>query len=208
MLTGSGFAASELVDLFAGSVDTAVVTTGAQGTFSYSGTIPAGAQPGTLWLTAVGRRSGAAAQASFLVRTDWVQRGFGTAHRGLNPYENTLTPSNVVGIDRAWTVATGDKVDSSPAVVNGIAYFGSNDHTPYAVSADTRNAIWSYATSAPVVSSPAVTPPRTSPWPSSGSSAKRLALARRSDATHPAARTAAIARSRGWAFAIARSGLP
>ena len=39
-----------------------------------------------------------------------------------------------------------DLVDSSPAVVNGVVYVGSNDHKVYALKASTGTKIWSYTT--------------------------------------------------------------
>jgi outer membrane protein assembly factor BamB len=55
-----------------------------------------------------------------------------------------------------WRYTTGGSVMSSPAVVNGTVYVGSNDDNVYALNASTGARIWSYATSAQVFSSPAV----------------------------------------------------
>jgi hypothetical protein len=43
----------------------------------------------------VQRVGGAAAQKAFLVRTDWAQFRFSLKHKGLNPYENVLSPATV-----------------------------------------------------------------------------------------------------------------
>ena len=43
-----------------------------------------------------------------------------------------------------WSYKTGSSVDSSPAVVNGIVYVGSEDHKVYALNAATGTKIWSY----------------------------------------------------------------
>ena len=45
---------------------------------------------------------------------------------------------------------------SSPAVVNGVVYFGSDDGNVYALNASTGAKLWSYATGDGVDSSPAV----------------------------------------------------
>jgi len=45
---------------------------------------------------------------------------------------------------------------SSPAVVNGVVYVGSNDHNVYALNASTGAKLWSFATGNIVRSSPAV----------------------------------------------------
>ena len=48
-------------------------------------------------------------------------------------------------------------MQSSPAVANGVVYFGSDDNNVYALNANTGAKLWSYATgSLAVASSPAV----------------------------------------------------
>ena len=51
---------------------------------------------------------------------------------------------------------SGGKVDSSPAIANGIVYVGSEDKQVYALNATIGDRLWSYATGDMVVSSPAV----------------------------------------------------
>jgi len=55
-----------------------------------------------------------------------------------------------------WRFKTDGPVDSSPAVVGGVVYFGSWDGHLYAVDADTGDPLWRFATGGPVRSSPAV----------------------------------------------------
>ena len=55
-----------------------------------------------------------------------------------------------------WAFKTGGPVDSSPAVVDGVVYIGSNDNNVYALNATTGTLIWSYTTGGIVRSSPAV----------------------------------------------------
>ncbi|MCI0438205.1 MAG: PQQ-binding-like beta-propeller repeat protein [Chloroflexi bacterium] len=45
---------------------------------------------------------------------------------------------------RKWTFRTGDKVWSTPAVSDGVAYFGSLDHNFYAVDLETGQEKWRY----------------------------------------------------------------
>jgi uncharacterized repeat protein (TIGR01451 family) len=47
-------------------------------------------------------------------------------------------------------------VESSPAVANGVVYFGSLDRNVYALNASTGAKLWTFATGADVSSSPAV----------------------------------------------------
>jgi len=55
-----------------------------------------------------------------------------------------------------WSYTTGSVVYSSPAVVNGIVYIGSEDGKVYALNASTGGSKWSYNTFSVVDSSPAV----------------------------------------------------
>ena len=56
----------------------------------------------------------------------------------------------------AWTFQTGGEIHSSPAVVNGVVYFGSQDNNFYAVDAATGVMRWEFKTGSYVNSSPAV----------------------------------------------------
>jgi outer membrane protein assembly factor BamB len=55
-----------------------------------------------------------------------------------------------------WTFHTGARIISSPAVSDGTVYFGSGDHSLYAVDAADGKLRWSYKAPAAVHSSPAV----------------------------------------------------
>src|SRR5208283_1879312 len=56
-----------------------------------------------------------------------------------------------------WNYTTGNSISySSPAVINGVVYVGSDDHYIYALNAATGTYIWSYKTGGSVDSSPAV----------------------------------------------------
>jgi outer membrane protein assembly factor BamB len=64
-----------------------------------------------------------------------------------------IGPSNLTV---AWKFATGGAVISSPSVVNGIVYVGSQDRNIYALGAWSGNLIWKFTTQNSVESSPAV----------------------------------------------------
>ena len=60
---------------------------------------------------------------------------------------------------KLWSYSTGyGAADSSPAVANGVVYFGSDylDDSVYALNARTGAKLWSYTTGAGVWPSPAV----------------------------------------------------
>ena len=49
---------------------------------------------------------------------------------------------------------TGDEIWSTPAVRDGVAYFGSQDHTIYAVRLSNGEEVWRYGTGGAVVARP------------------------------------------------------
>jgi hypothetical protein len=55
-----------------------------------------------------------------------------------------------------WRYLTGDVVESSPAVVNGVVYVGSGDDYVYALNASNGTLRWRYLTGNSVYSSPKV----------------------------------------------------
>ena len=61
-----------------------------------------------------------------------VMFGFDAAHTRNNPYERTLSPSNISQLKLLWSFATGDPTRSSPAVADGMVYVGSDDGKLYA----------------------------------------------------------------------------
>jgi outer membrane protein assembly factor BamB len=84
---------------------------------------------------------------------DWTQFLRDNMQRW-NPYETVLGVSNVGMLGLKWQNAIVGH--SSPAVVNGVMYIGSDDGNVYALSAGTGAKLWSFATGGPVSSSPAV----------------------------------------------------
>ena len=105
-VTGSAFAAREAVDVYFDTVDKQLLVSSAAGAISGSVIVPASASPGMHYITAIGRKSGDAAQFGVYVATPWVEHGFGPAHLGWNFYENTITTSNVASLGEVWTQAT------------------------------------------------------------------------------------------------------
>ncbi len=156
-VSGVGFGAFEIVDIYFDTTDQALGATNDSGAFPPVAVgVPASALPGTHWISVQGRRSGLGAQAMFTVQTDWPQFHFSNRRVGANPTENVLSPSNVSGLDLDWSHATASSIYSSPAVARGIVYVGSQAGTVYALNASTGAMMWSYPTGSSVYSSPAV----------------------------------------------------
>ncbi len=89
---------------------------------------------------------------------DWTQLLRDNMQR-YDPYEATIGVNNVSRLGVKWTVVT-DPLNqgggSSPAVVNGVVYIGSQNGYVYALDAATGAKLWSFSNPAYIVSSPAV----------------------------------------------------
>lgn len=153
-ISGASFGASEAVDVYIDTVDTSLLVTSATGTLSGSVTIPVSAQPGKHYITAIGRHSGDAVQTAFSVTTPWNEHGFGAAHLGWNPYENTLTNSNVKSLGTLWQISVNGFGDA-PIVSGGRVFLGTGGGVK-AVSSSTGSTLWSALPSSVFYASPAL----------------------------------------------------
>ena len=96
---------------------------------------------------------------------DWTQFRYTSTHSGDNETESAISTSNVSSLGLLFTAATGGGM-SSPAVVNGVAYIGSEDGKLYAFdAAGTANCsgtpktcapLWTGSTGGSIESSPAI----------------------------------------------------
>ena len=90
-----------------------------------------------------------------------IMFGFDVQHTHSNPYEETLSLSNVSKLVQDWTTSTGDGIGSSPVVTNGVVYVGSRDHKLYAFSAAgcgnlSCSPLWAATTGNAIISSPSI----------------------------------------------------
>ncbi len=153
-ISGSSFGHSEAIDIYVDTVDTMLLVSTATGTFSGSAIIPALAQPGKHYFTAVGRHSGDAAQAAFSVTTPWTEQGFGAAHLGWNPYENTLNTQNVGSLGALWQISVNG-LGSAPAVAGTSVFVGTSAGL-YAVAKTTGKTLWTAFPTTSFYASPAI----------------------------------------------------
>jgi outer membrane protein assembly factor BamB len=106
---------------------------------------------------------GWSAPASASGTVNWPQFRFNQNHTGVNSSETTINASNIAFVTLDWAAQLGTLVDfSSPAVVNGVAYIGSDDGRLWAYPADgcgqslCTTPLWSSVSLAQIIDSPAV----------------------------------------------------
>ena len=73
-----------------------------------------------------------------------------------DPHHSSAAPEGPSSLAMAWKFETSGSIISSPTVVNGVVYFGSQDKNIYAVGAWSGELIWKFATGGAVESTPAV----------------------------------------------------
>lgn len=147
LVSGSGYEPYAEVDIYFDTKNEAKAIADGSGSFAqFAIRAPGSALPGSHWVSAVQRSGDVGAQAPFLVNTDWDQFGFEPDGTRVNPYENVLGPETVGGLNLKWSYPSTAGMNSSPAVVDGVAYFGSLDDNVYAITVDTGSLLWSFDT--------------------------------------------------------------
>jgi outer membrane protein assembly factor BamB len=158
-VSGTGFAATEPVDVYLDTVDLALASTDASGNFSgVPVAVPASASPGNHWLTLVGRRDVLSVQKLVTVHTGWAERGWSAFGRSLNPFENLLSPASVGGLQEDWTASSGPVQGGGAVVPSGsrTAIFGDTNGVVRSVSLVTGATVWTRPLGGLIQSMPAV----------------------------------------------------
>ena len=151
-VSGRGFAPHVQVNIYFDTKKEGLAVTNESGSFSRINiTVPVKAQPGTHWISAVQRAGRIAAQAQFLVHTDWSQYGFDANHDHSNPYENELNAKTVGELVTRWTYPSS----GPPALVKNTLYFASGNDV-YALDSDSGQLVWQYTTGGFINATPAV----------------------------------------------------
>src|ERR1700678_120871 len=143
-IAGSGFADAEAVDVYIDTTDTILLVSSSSGVLSGSVTLPASLLPGVHYITAIGRRSGDAAQVIFKVSTPWTELGYSASHRGWNPYENVLGTGTVGTLGPSW-YGGSDGSGGTPVVDGGNVYMSTLNGLQ-GLSATTGATLWSILT--------------------------------------------------------------
>lgn len=75
-------------------------------------------------------------------RSEWTQSGFDVYGSHFNRYESTISAANASKLKLAWSYVTPRAIFSTPAVVNGVAYFGDTAGNAVALKVDTGALVW------------------------------------------------------------------
>jgi outer membrane protein assembly factor BamB len=168
-VTGSSFQGGETVSF---SVDGKVL---ASGTAASSGAIPAtkitlpgsgdygnASRFGATTLVAVGQTSQKTTSAFLDITNEWTQPAAGSTRTAFEAHDHELHDLLHVAenqfVQEAWYTPTGAAIESSPAIVNGVAYVGNDAGVLSAINVTTAAPLWTYtiATNAAIRSGPAV----------------------------------------------------
>lgn len=160
---GSGFAAGEPVTFALGGAPVVAETASPSGTVGPAVfDVPLASAFGTTPVTATGGTSGAVATAALDVANAWTQAGHDASRTGFEAHDDAFHAIVHIGpnlyLKQAWYAAAGAPVETSPAIVNGLAYFGNDAGTMRAVATQNSVPVWSYTvpSGAAIRSSPAI----------------------------------------------------
>jgi outer membrane protein assembly factor BamB len=153
---GSGYQPGEIIAILFDAVRIGSARTGRTGKFTKHITVPATALPGNHIVEADGLTSGLVAQATFLVRTDWLQGCFEAGRSCYNPYENVIDPGSANLLATSWGTAIGASGLGSAVYSGGNLYAGGADGL-YELDPSTGAIIINYR-AGPVLTTPAVIP--------------------------------------------------
>jgi len=125
--------------------------------------VPSSATFGPTSLTLTGQLSQKSASATVVVTNAWTQFGYDALRTAQEPHDSVIAHTIFVGgslLNVDWIYGTGAPVNTSPAVVKGIAYIANDAGVLDAIDSIAGAPLWSYAipSKASIRSSPAVDP--------------------------------------------------
>jgi hypothetical protein len=125
-VTGSGFDKFSSIDVYFDSTDLALGVTNGSGVVSVELTLPSSATAGVHWITLDERATHEAGQVAVTVNTNWLMQGFNGYNRGFNPYEGSITRSNVNTLELAWQVTVPSANPAAMIEADGNLYVAYN----------------------------------------------------------------------------------
>ena len=164
-VSGTGFQATEVVNLYLDSTSgsaLATATADTKGNIRKTVSLPASITPGAHSLIGVGQTSKTSFTTPVNIDTSWADFGQGAQNTRLNSSENTLGSGNVSNLTLKWsaTVGTNNLGSPSPVYANGTVYMAGPTGVMVAYDAKTGNVKWQFdpKTGFPNLSTPLVDP--------------------------------------------------
>ena len=120
--------------------------------------VPSNEPFGPQTITATGGTSGRVGVAVITIANSSPQLGYGPQRQGFEDNDLVISNHQAVGASyftQAWAVSAGSAI-SSPAVVDGVAYFGDTAGNFHAVTVSKGQTLWSKSIGSAITSSPAV----------------------------------------------------
>ncbi len=149
-VTGSGFESGATVVSHAGI--TIKTTFNNSGELDLSVSVDPGVEPAPYNLSVTNPDGGTVSCTGCLTVTgasaDWPAYLNGPQHSSYNPFATSITPSNIGNLNPVWrwlppNDPSHGRLFSSPTVVKGIVYEGSENGYFYAISEATQSILWS-----------------------------------------------------------------
>jgi phospholipase C/outer membrane protein assembly factor BamB len=156
VVSGTGFAPDEKVNVELNGQAWGSATSNSSGAFTTATlAVPALASI-TATVQATGATSGVVNVKTVPVSSDWNQYRFSSAGTGVNPYEFTISPSNVASLVTAqWAGHTSGVVAGTPGYNDRNVWIGSNDQYVYEFDTLTDTLIHKFNMFGAVTSAPA-----------------------------------------------------
>ncbi len=151
VVNGGGFGANETVALrLGGRILLGNVTASATGALPATTVrIPSNTSFGEDSLGATGESSGRTANGSIIVANSWTQFGGAPGHPNYEPNDPTFQflvhPGGNYWVDLAWDFTSGSPMNTSPAIVDGVAYVADAAGNLYALDVRNGGILWNWS---------------------------------------------------------------
>ena len=163
-VVGKSFSVGERVafSLFGKVVATVATVPGTGHTPTVTINVAKNAPFGPTGVTATGLTSGKVSTAVIGITNEWTQLGYSASRTSFESNDPILVQILSIGkgtvLEKAWNYNAGAPINTSPAIVNGTAYVGTDAGTLVAVNTNSGAPLWTYATpsKSPIRSSPAI----------------------------------------------------
>lgn len=160
--SGNAFKPGETVTFTLLGSTAATATVGKTGNVPQTAiAVPSSAPFGPTSLTATGGSSGKSASVQIYVSNAWTQAGYSGLRSAQEPHDYVINHTIFAGesvLNPQWVYPSGAAINTTPAIEDGIAYFGNDAGTLSAVTVSSGALAWSYTVPSgqPIRSSPAI----------------------------------------------------